>query len=535
MALNSRYANKMTPEFSDQNILNAWRDIEHAVLEARMEMAHADGDDAKCAEFFAAATALSRIGDVNVKRKEEIEKETKHDLVAAIRAMGEQVDAMNPGKNYGRLIHQGITSYDTEDPAQSLMLARAGTKMLKRMEELRDALLKKANLFKYAPCNGFTHNQVAEPITIGKRFLDAVVGIDEQIKAFAAEIEKINVCKIRGAVGIYSGSLTPKFEALVAAKLGQKPARIGTQILPIQNLIPFFTPFLTAACTCENLAQNLRLASGDLAEVREGFAKDQTGSSTMTYKQNPINLENITGATRAVKAKMNELMHATVSWDERDISNSFQVQRHIIPDLFELLEHIVSKTLAVLDGLNVYPIQAMRNVNKYGDVLYSAAVKEYFSTKFATADNKDVYDMVQPASIAAKNAATWRGETVSLFEQLAPDVEKIGGADAVSELQTIMSLPYNLRNVNECYSVAGYGTTVAEDNSHTTPESVIHSDLVDYMINSGQLAEFKKSDSLAFIDAYAAVANANYPGERWFAVRRNLELVVDRFKSALAK
>lgn len=494
MSLNNRYHNRMSSAFSDQNILNAWRDVEVAVLMAKAALK-------KNHEFEVAANELNQIGDVDVARKEQIEKETKHDLVAAIRAMAEQVDDGNPDKNLGRLIHQGITSYDTEDTAQSLMLYAAGNKTEKRLHELLEALMAKANLFKYVPCNGYTHNQIAEPITVGKRFLDAAVGIDQQMQKLRIETKEANICKIKGATGIFSGLLTPELEKEVAATLHQTPARIATQILPIEDLLSFFNPMLIVACKIENLAQNLRLASGDLAEVKEGFAKGQTGSSVMTFKQNPINIENITGAARKIKALYNELMHATATWRERDISNSFQVQRHIIPEMFETMEHIISKTLSILSGLQVFPIQCMRNLKKYGDFVFAGAAKDFIATNFSDADNKKIYQMVQTFSIQAKNSADWRGEPRSLFYMLAPEVEKIGGKKLVEELKTAMSLAHNLRNIHNVYVDARF---------KNGREDTVHAELVDYMISGGQLKEFKPMDSVIFINSYYQIVEANY-------------------------
>ena len=511
MALNSRYKNSMSDEFSDQSTLNEWKIVEAGVLTAKH-------DESGNREFLDAAVALEKIGDVNVARKEEIEKETKHDLVAAIRAMAEQVDAANPDKNYGRLIHQGITSYDTEDTATSLMLAKAGAKMLKRLSELEDALIEKAETFQFPPCLEFTHNQPAEPITVGKRFLDAAIGVREQKNRFTFETETANLCKIRGAVGIYSGPLSPQFEARVAKSLGQKVAPVATQILPIEDLLPFFNPFLTVACKIENFAQNMRLLSGAEAEIKEGFAKGQTGSSVMTFKQNPINIENITGAARKMKALYSELAHATATWRGRDISNSFQVARHIIPEMFETMEHMISRTISILKGLLVYPVQSFRNLDKYGDFLFAGAAKNYLATHLSAASNETVYSLVQQYSMDAKFTADWRGEQLSLFDMLAPHVEKTGGAKVLAGLKEVMSLTNNLRNVAGCYEVAGYKV-----------DGYAHEKMVDYVLSTGQLKYFKVYDSLKFINMYRDIALRNNAGGA------ALDNAVKKFKSELVR
>jgi adenylosuccinate lyase len=495
MSISTRYLNPAFDFFSEQNILNAWRDIEVAILLARA------AEHPENPEFKEAAEALASIGDVNVARKEEIEKETGHDLVAAIRAMAEQVDAKFPGKNYGRLIHQGVTSYDAEDSAMSLLLARAGKKMVASLRETADKLMAKADMFKYVPCNGFTHSQVAEPITVGKRFLDAAVGIHEQIDRFEKEIERINVCKIKGATGVYAGSLSPEFEERVAKILGQKVSKVATQILPIENNLDFFEPFEVIACKIENLTSNLAGQSGEPAEVKEGRKKGQTGSSTMTHKENPITLENDTGASRKIKALRSELAYSTRTPFERDISASFQVVRHIIPEMFQTTEHISIKMKSILDNLEAFPVQCLRNINKYGDFIFAGAAKDLIARISPNSDNKKIYSFVQTHSIDCKQSAQWRGKPKSLFDALAPEVQKLGGEKAVSELKLVMSLPYNLRNIRGVWRVA---TGENKSDGH------VHHALVDYMISSGQLRHFLVKDTKKFIGTYEKIVRANY-------------------------
>ena len=496
MALNPRYKNAASDFFSEQNIIDGWGHTERAILLARA-IEHPDNP-----KFKEAADALSEIGHVDVARKEEIEKENNHDLDAAIRAMGEQVDAMHPKKNYGRLIHQGVTSYDTEDTSMSLLLASSGKKTVESLRGVADALMAKANMFKYTPCNGYTHSQIAEPITIGKRFLDPAVGVSEQIDQFEKEVEKINVCKIKGATGVYSGSLSPEFEERVAKILGQKVSKVSTQILPIEDLLAFFHPFPIIASKLQNLAYSLCLSSGDLAEVKEKFKKGQTGSSIMTYKQNPIRLENIIGATRKIKALYMELMDATLSLRERDISGSFQIVRHIIPEMFETMEHVSSKTKAVIGGLSVFPIQGLRALIKY-PFTSAGAAKALFAKLLPEddgANNKKLYSFIQGYSLECKYSSDWLGVPKSLFDALAPEIKKIGGQKAVSELEMVMSLPHNLRNIGGVWRVA-----TGKDN-----DDGIHEGLADYMINSGQMEYFWAKDSENFINTYGEIVRANY-------------------------
>jgi adenylosuccinate lyase len=503
--------------------MNAWLLVEQAVLTAKhMESPHDK-------ELMRASRLLNRVKSADVARAKEIEKTTRHDLVAFVRAVCEQMEepAESKGKNPGRFVHQGITSYDIEDTAQSLLLAKAGHMVAERLYKLSWLLHQKANVFKYAPCNGYTHNQIAEPVTIGKRFLDIEIAIREQAGRFEAEMKKINLCKIKGAVGIYGGSLTPEFEGRVASILGMRPAPTATQILPIENLVSFFNPLVVVACHIENFAQNLRLASGDLAEAKEGFAKGQTGSSTMTFKENPINIENITGAARKMKSLMNELIHATGTWRERDISNSFQVQRHIIPEMFETAEHIASKTIGVLENLRIFPIQSLRNIMKYGDLAFAGAAKEWLAGKECSAGrgNEEIYGLIQKESIAAKHAADFRGETPDLFGRL-----DYAGTPYEKELKMVMSLPYNLRNVAKYYELATGGKTLCG-------EEDIHARLADYIIDGGHLAMFGKEDSAAFIRTYGTIVEKNYESDNnlYSDAKKSLRDAVARLTKELEK
>ncbi|MDR0319116.1 MAG: hypothetical protein LBH81_00030 [Rickettsiales bacterium] len=522
MALHSRYENKMSTAFDDQKMLNAWRDVEVAVLQAKFE-------DTKNSDFQDAYNALAKIGDVNVARKEEIEKETKHDLVAAIRAMAEQVDALHPGKNLGRLIHQGITSYDTEDTAMSLMLAKSGEVILDGLKSIANVFAYKAETFKYCPALGYTHHQVAEPITVGKRFHDARIGLYEQIDELERQLKDINLCKVKGAVGVHSGSLSPRFEAKVASKLGQKVAPVATQILPIEDLLKLFMPFLEAACKIENWAQNMRLLSGAEAEIKEGFGKKQTGSSVMTFKQNPINLENITGACRKLKAVFNELMNCTATWRERDISASFQI-RHIVPDMFGTMQHIISKTAMVLEGLQIFPIQSFRNMDRYGDMLFSGALKDWLATNLPQgddADNEKIYKMVQKESIAAKYAVEFRGERkcLAINKDLYQTVKEKIGEEKLPEFREVLSVSYNLRNVRESYQAAFPNVSMSE--------AQIHENMVDYIINSGQLELFKNDDAHSFIQTYEKIAERNIADSEF--ERDGLKRAVAKFNKELAR
>jgi adenylosuccinate lyase len=404
------------------------------------------------------------------------------------------------------------------------MLFEAGHIVSADLLKVAAAAGAKARVFKYAPANGYTHNQIAEPVTIGKRFADFEILMRGQLRRFDAEVQGVRRAKIRGAVGIFGGGLTPAFERSVADILEMGVAGPSTQILPIESLAQFFAPLSIIAGIVENFAQNLRLASGDLAEIKEGFRRGQTGSSIMTFKQNPINIENITGAARKIKALAGELMSATATWRERDISNSFQVQRHIIPEMFEAAEHIAKKTLAVIENLQVFPIQAHRNLAKYGDFIFAGAAKDFFATQpdAASCAQSEIYSLIQEHSIAAKYAADFRGEKSLLFDALAPSV----GENARADLRRVLSLPYNLRNAREYYDVV-YGARQSDDGAHDA--------MVDYIVDSGQLARFKPSDSAAFICDYWKICDANYAGGKFADERRALAAACARFTAELEK
>jgi len=508
--LNERYKNPMSALFTNQRYYDSWKKVETAVIHVR---AHDEVNPS--AEHQELLQILDKIEHVDAARVDEIENKTKHDMNAHVRAVAEQTGViareMGLDPTLGRLYHQDLTSYDIEDPAQSRLLREAGQMLYDKLTKLVDAAHKKATMFKYAPANGFTHNQIAEPVTIGKRFLDFEISLRVQLDRFKDEIEKINLCKIKGAVGIYGGNLSPKFEADVARELGMRVAPIATQILPIENLLQFFNPLLVIACSVKNFTQNLRLEAGSLAgEVKEGFSKGQTGSSTMTAKENTINLEQLAGAARKMQALYAELIGATETWQERDISNSFQVQRHIIPEMFETMWHIAARLASSLEDLRIFPIQALRNICNHGDYMFAGAAKGILA-KNLSLNNDKVYELVQGPSIAAKSSAEFRGRPVSLYDALAQKVrEHVAVADRgdaiLAELKTAMSLPYNLRNID------GYWLNAVRDhpNYPRVLQNSIHADIVDYIIESGQLEKFDKSDSEEWIRTYQEIVLENY-------------------------
>lgn len=531
--LNELFKNNMSCMFSTQRVMDMWLYVELAILRAKA------GRNSDNVELLRACHLLEKIKHVDVGRALEIEKTTRHEIAAFVRTVREQMSDLAEtaaDKNLGRLIHQGVTSHDVEDTAQSMILATAGHSIEHNLYKLARAAQRKAMMFKYAPCNGYTHNQVAEPVTIGKRFLDFELAIRRQLQKFHAEVFNINQCKIKGSVGIYSGNLDPAFEKDVAFLLKMQPAPTATQILSIENLVQFFNPLTVIACVVENFSQNLRLASGDLAEIREGVADGQIASTTMAFKENPVNLESVTGAARKIKALYSELTNASGTWREFDTSNSFQIQRHIIPEIFETAQHIADTATDILENLNVFPIQAMRNIDKYGDFIFAGAAKDYLANNAPLSNgaagniSAEIYEIIQKKSSEAKHAADFRGQKSSLFEALAGDRKFKKNQLLLDGLKTVMSLPYNLRNVAGYYNLACGGEIEGE-------ESDIHDKLVDYIIGSDQLQQFDESDAVKFIDMYEQIVLANYENKNHPAneERTALTAAVDKFRTAMIK
>lgn len=315
----------------------------------------------------AAAKAIAQKSKFNVKRINEIEKETKHDVIAFVSNIAENVGP------HGKYIHYGMTSSDILDTAFSLQVREAGAVLMKSMmgleKSLRQLVMKHAETL----CAGRTHGMFAEPTTFGFKMAGFLAETERNKKRLQVALDNMAICKMSGAVGTYS-SQSSRVEAAVAKKLRLKPETIATQVIPRDRHAELLNTLALVGTGLERLAVELRhLQRSDVAEVTEGFTKGQKGSSAMPHKKNPISAENITGLSRLLRSYAIAGLENVALWHERDISHS-SVERVVFPDAFIVADYALNRMSVLLDGLEVNKKKMLDNIESSQGQIFSSHV-----------------------------------------------------------------------------------------------------------------------------------------------------------------
>lgn len=314
-----------------------------------------------------AAKVIAQKARFSVKRISEIERETKHDVIAFVSNLAENVGPQ------GRFIHYGLTSSDVLDTAFSLQVREAGAVLMGSIVALEKALKNLVKKHAETLCAGRTHGMFAEPTTFGFKMAGFLAETQRNKKRVKAALDNMMICKLSGAVGTYS-SQPIKVEALVAKELGLKPETIATQVIPRDRHGEMLNSLALLGAGLERLAVELRhLQRSDVAEVTEGFTKGQKGSSAMPHKKNPISAENITGLSRLLRGYALSALENVALWHERDISHS-SVERVIFPDAFIVADYALNRMTILLEGLEVDKKRMLENINSSQGQIFSSHV-----------------------------------------------------------------------------------------------------------------------------------------------------------------
>ncbi|WII70978.1 adenylosuccinate lyase [Bdellovibrio sp. 22V] len=314
-----------------------------------------------------AAKAIRQKARFNVKRISEIEKETKHDVIAFVSNLAENVGPQ------GKFIHYGLTSSDVLDTAFSLQVREAGIVLMKSIDALEKSLQGLVNKHAETLCAGRTHGMFAEPTTFGFKMAGFLAETERNKKRVKAALDNMMICKLSGAVGTYS-SQSVKVETAVAKKLKLKPETIATQVIPRDRHAEMLLALAMLGTGLERLAVELRhLQRSDVAEVTEGFTKGQKGSSAMPHKKNPISAENITGLSRLLRGYALAGLENVALWHERDISHS-SVERVVFPDAFIVADYALNRMSILLDGLDVNKKRMLENIDSSQGQIFSSHV-----------------------------------------------------------------------------------------------------------------------------------------------------------------
>jgi adenylosuccinate lyase len=314
-----------------------------------------------------AATQIAQKSKFSVKRIKEIERETKHDVIAFVSNMAENVGEM------GRFIHWGLTSSDVLDTAFSLQVREAGVVLDRSLDFLERVLKNQTRRYADALCPGRTHGMFAEVTTFGLKLAGFLAEFQRNRKRIESAIRQFEIIKLSGAVGTYSSQ-----SSVVEKKVGQllklKPETIATQVIPRDRHAEVLWSLSMMGAGLERMAIELRhLQRSEVAEVTEGFTRGQKGSSAMPHKKNPISAENITGLARLLKSYAQAGMDNIALWHERDISHS-SVERVIFPDAFIVADYMVHRMAVLLDGLDVHKKKMIDNIEMAQGQLFSSQV-----------------------------------------------------------------------------------------------------------------------------------------------------------------
>ena len=377
----SRYSRpEMSKVWSDEAKWQSLLKVEKAVAKVQSQMRIIPKD---------AAAAIEKVKTLKVDRILEIEKTTRHDVIAFVSHVAEQV------KNYGQYVHYGLTSSDVLDTALSLQTKEAAAVLDKSMEGLLGALKKKSKEHLGTWCSGRTHGMHAEPTTFGYKLAGYWAEVARAQERFHRAIEQFAVGKLSGAVGAYS-ALTPDFEKKVCKELGLQPEAVATQVIPRDRHAELIWSLAMLGAALERLSVELRhLQRTEVSEAQEGFQAGQKGSSAMPHKKNPISAENLTGCARLLRGYLSAAMEDIALWHERDISHS-SVERVIFPDAFILAHYATERMRELISGLEVFKDRMESNMNLSMGQMWSSKVLLALVNKGLT--REEAYKMVQSVS-----------------------------------------------------------------------------------------------------------------------------------------
>jgi len=367
----------MTAIWSQENKYQKWLDVEVAACEAMVKLGKVPAG---------AVENIKAKAVINVARIDEIEKITKHDVIAFVSSLTEKI-----GED-GRFIHMGLTSSDVLDTALAVQLKEAAQLLLADLDQLLVVLKKRAFEHKNTLMIGRSHGIHAEPITFGLKMALWYQEMQRNRERLVRAKETVSYGKISGAVGTFS-FIEPSVEEYVCEKLGLKPAPVSSQIVQRDRHAEFFTTLAIIASSLDKFAQEIRLLQRtEVREAEEYFSVGQKGSSAMPHKRNPILSENISGLARLVRSYAVAALEDVALWHERDISHS-SVERVIGPDATIVLDFILGRFTGMMDKLVVYPERMLANLNMTHGVIFSQMVLLSLIEKGTT--REDAYAIVQ--------------------------------------------------------------------------------------------------------------------------------------------
>ena len=418
---------RMREIWEPKNKFRIWFDIEAHACDAQASLGVVPQE---------AAAAVWDKGRFALDRIDEIERETKHDVIAFLTNLAEYVGPE------ARFVHQGMTSSDVLDTCLSLQLVQSTDLLIEDLDYLLEVLKRRAQEFKDTICMGRSHGIHAEPTTFGLKLASFYAEFSRNRERLLNARKEISICAISGAVGTFA-NIDPFVEEYVANKMGLDAEVISTQVIPRDRHAMYLSVLGVIASSVEHLATEIRhLQRTEVREVEEFFSEGQKGSSAMPHKRNPVLTENLTGLSRLVRSAVLPALENVSLWHERDISHS-SVERMIFPDVTITLDFALARLSDVVKNLLVYPDNMMKNLEKLGGLVFSQRV--LLALTQGGIDRETSYEIVQ------RNAKkVWENDLDFLSELKSDlDVKKI---IKERELESLFDIGYHTKNIDKIFT-----------------------------------------------------------------------------------
>ena len=426
-----RYARQeMANIWSEENKYRAWLEVEILAAEAWSQLGVIPQDDVRL---------IRKNAKFDISRILEIEKETRHDVVAFTRSVSESLGEEK------KWVHYGLTSTDVVDTAYGYLIRQANEILKKDLTMLLETIKERAIEHKNTVQMGRTHGVHAEPTTFGLKLATWYSEMKRNIERFEHAAKAVEAGKISGAVGTFAN--TPQeVEAFVCQKLGIRAQEISTQVLPRDLHAEYFATLALIGSSIERFATEIRgLQKSECREVEEYFAKGQKGSSAMPHKRNPIGCENMCGIARVLRGYMHTAYENIALWHERDISHS-SAERIIFPDATIVLDYMLNRFNKIVKELTVFPENMLKNMDKTLGLIYSQRVMLKLIEKGMSREG--AYDLVQP-----KTALSW--DEQKPFRNLIESDEAIVKVLSKEDIDDAFDYHYHIRHVDDIFKRLG--------------------------------------------------------------------------------
>lgn len=421
---------EMVRIWSLENQYQSWLDVEIAVTAGWVSVGRVPAEDLE---------AIRQNAKFDVDRIAEIEKTTRHDVVAFTRNVSESLG------DERKWIHYGLTSTDVVDTAQGLRLQQANQVIKADLQTLKETLAQLALKYKETVMMGRTHGVHAEPTTFGlkmARFYQATV---RNIERFDNVAKAVETGKLSGAVGTFA-NIPPQVEEVAMKELGLTPQLIGSQILPRDLHADYMTTLAIIGSNLEEMATEIRsLQRSEIHEVEEGFRGGQKGSSAMPHKRNPIGSENVVGLSRVLRGYSVTALEDVTLWHERDISHS-GAERIILVDGTTVVDYMLHRMTNILQNLQVFPETMKQNMTRTYGLIYSQRL--LLKLVDAGLSREAAYDTVQPLT-----ARSW--DEQRQFRELVDADETITQNLTAAQIDDAFDYHWHLKHVDDIYKRLG--------------------------------------------------------------------------------